>query len=131
MRIGELAKRSGVSRDAIRFYEREGLIASEPSQNPQNNYRHYPDDLLDRLEMIGEAREAGLPLADLRQLLAAMEGAADPAFDVHSFLDTRIAQIEDSIRQARRFLKTLRDTRTALNLPISEEEIASISKKPL
>jgi len=41
MRIGELAKRSEVSRDTIRFYERNGLIFSMPSDSGTNSYREY------------------------------------------------------------------------------------------
>jgi len=40
MQIGELAERSGLSRDTLRFYEKRGLIAS--LRRP-NGYRHYPD----------------------------------------------------------------------------------------
>ena len=130
MRIGELSKRSGLSRDTIRYYEREGLIASAPSKNPANTYRDYPEDLLETLTMIGEAQEAGLPLSDMRTLLDAMEGRGPEGFDVHAFLDTRIIQVEDNIRRARRFLKTLRATRAALEAPITAEEIAGAAEIP-
>ena len=63
-------------------------------------------------------------------LLDAMEGRGPDGFDVHAFLDTRIAQVEDSMRQARRFLKTLRSTRDALRAPITEDEIASATQNP-
>jgi DNA-binding transcriptional MerR regulator len=128
MRIGELSKLSGLSRDAIRFYEREGLIASLPSHSARNTYRYYPKDLLGRLAMIGEAREAGIPLTDLRLLLDAIEGCAVEALDVQVFLDARIERLEDSIRQARRFLGTLRATKIALAAEITEQEIADTAQ---
>lgn len=114
MRIGELARRSGLTRDTIRFYEREGLVTSQPSVSDTNSYRDYPEDLVDRLEMIGEAQEAGLPLADLKVLLDTMEGRAHDGLDIDAFLDLRIAQVTQTISRARRCLQMLRATRDAL-----------------
>ena len=72
MRIGELAERSGVSRDTVRFYERNGLIRSVSGQSDTNNYRDYPDDNLIRLEFFTKAREAGMSIADMRDIIEAM-----------------------------------------------------------
>ncbi len=44
LRIGEISRRSGLPRDTIRYYEREGLISSEPSTEPSNSYRSYTED---------------------------------------------------------------------------------------
>lgn len=117
MRIGELARRSGLTRDTIRFYEREGLIASEPSADPSNDYRNYPEELVERLQMITEARAVGLSVADLAQLLRAMEGFGDAGFDADAFLDDKIAEVTALIAQSRRLLDTLRQTRAALRAP--------------
>jgi DNA-binding transcriptional MerR regulator len=62
MRIGELAVKSGVSRDTIRFYERNGLITSQAGLATTNNYRVYPDDSLIWLGFLTGAREAGSPI---------------------------------------------------------------------
>ena len=42
MRIGELARRTGFSRDAIRFYERNGLISAQENREETSNYNHVP-----------------------------------------------------------------------------------------
>lgn len=68
MWIGELAERSGFSRDAIRFYEREGLI--HPQRGPQG-YREYDQDMLRRLELIARAKSLGFTLAETSELLEA------------------------------------------------------------
>jgi DNA-binding transcriptional MerR regulator len=121
MRIGALANKTGLSRDTIRFYERHKLIASAPSQDPKNTYRDYPDDLVERLAMIVEAREAGLSIADLQLLIGHLEGnlGGDGSFDVDIFLDEKIAEVQRTIRQARSFLKILHTTRQSLDsLPV-------------
>lgn len=100
MRIGELAERSGLSRDTIRFYERNGLITSRASQSPTNNYRDYPDDSLRLLDFFTHAREAGMSIADLRGFVEAAQGSCAPEAaravirDKIEELTARAAQIE-------------------------------------
>ena len=115
MRIGELARRTGLSRDTIRFYERNELIASSPSREATNSYRDYPEGLIERLEMIVTARDAGMSIADLALLFSHLEGGTDADFDADAFIDRRIAELKRSIAQARRFLKLLEDTRAAFD----------------
>ena len=77
MRIGELADKSGVSRDTIRFYERNGLIASDKSESATNNYRNYSEEALTQLRFLTGAREAGMSVADLRGIIEALAGSCD------------------------------------------------------
>ena len=58
--IGQVALRSGVAPSALRFYEAEGLIASERSEG---NQRRYPRAVLRRVAVIQAGRAAGIPLA--------------------------------------------------------------------
>ncbi len=115
MRIGEIARRSGLSRDTIRFYERHGLIASTPGAGSTNSYREYDGDLLERLAMIREAQAAGMSLADLALFIRQLEDAADDDFDAEAFLDLKIVEIENRMARSRQFLETLRATRLALS----------------
>ncbi|MGR3714589.1 MAG: MerR family transcriptional regulator [Shimia sp.] len=77
MRIGELSEKSGVSRDTIRFYERNGLISSAEGKSTTNNYREYPEDCLVLLNFFTGAREAGMSVADLRSIVEALAGSCD------------------------------------------------------
>lgn len=78
MRIGELSEKSGVSRDTIRFYERNGLITSVVGDSETNNYRDYAQDNVMRLDFFTQARDAGMSIADLRDIVDAMAGRCDP-----------------------------------------------------
>ena len=69
MRIGELAKASGIATSRIRFYEEKGLI--EPRDRTEAGYRHYGDDAVQTLEIIGHAQAAGFTLSEIRSLLPA------------------------------------------------------------
>lgn len=114
MRIGELAERTGHSRDAIRFYEKQGLIRAATRERG-NNYKTYSDEAVLTLEVIRDAQAAGMSIGDLSVFLSqlfAQEAEAD--FDGDAFLAAKIAETEARIVAARRFLHTLKTTRKAL-----------------
>lgn len=73
--IGEVAGRSGVSASALRFYERERLIASH--HNP-GNQRRYPRDVLGRVAIIKVAQHIGIPLAEIRDAFSALPDGRTP-----------------------------------------------------
>ena len=62
MRIGQLAEKTGVSRDAIRLYERRGLIASD---RHTNGYRDFPNGAVAVINMIKLAQSVGFRLSEL------------------------------------------------------------------
>ena len=64
--IGELSARSGVSRSALRFYERSGLIAA---RRTDGNQRRYPGVTLRRVALIRAGSQAGIPLDRVREAL--------------------------------------------------------------
>jgi len=59
MTIGELSSRSGVAQSALRFYEREGLIAA---RRTDGNQRRYPSVTLRRVALVQAGKAAGIPL---------------------------------------------------------------------
>ena len=66
MRIGELARRTGLRQSRIRYYERIGLLKTV--DRLPNGYRLYPDDAELVLAMIAMAQRAGFSLDEIRQL---------------------------------------------------------------
>lgn len=65
MLIGEVVRRSGVSRDTIRYYERLGLIRTEGPSAPTNSYKMYATDTLTRLELIRQGKKLGFSLTEI------------------------------------------------------------------
>ncbi len=67
MKIGELAKRTGLTASSIRFYEKSGLILGV--ERKENGYREYGPEALWMLEIIAGAQSAGFSLEEIRSLL--------------------------------------------------------------
>jgi MerR family redox-sensitive transcriptional activator SoxR len=97
--IGDLSRRSGVSQSALRFYEREGLIAAERSGG---NQRRYPGVTLRRVALIQAGKAAGIPLVRIRQALDTLPAGRPPtkrdwerlSASWRRELDERIATLE-------------------------------------
>lgn len=67
MRIGELAKRSGLAASRIRFYEASGLLNGVHRQ--ANGYREYVPETVRVLELIACAQQSGFSLEEIRRMM--------------------------------------------------------------
>jgi MerR family redox-sensitive transcriptional activator SoxR len=74
--IGEVSARSGVAASALRFYERQGLIASTRTDG---NQRRYERAVLRRIAFIQAGRAAGVPLGDIHTALAGLPTRRTPS----------------------------------------------------
>lgn len=91
MKIGELAKRSGLTASCIRFYEASGLIAA---QRQANGYRDYPEHTLGLLGLINGAQQAGFSLEEIRPLLPDPQAQNWPHDQLLISLRRKVAEIE-------------------------------------
>ena len=73
--IGELSSRSGVSQSALRFYEREGLLAA---RRTDGNQRRYPVVTLRRVALVQAGKAAGIPLERIRAALDTLPEGKQP-----------------------------------------------------
>lgn len=108
MRIGELARRSGATASAVRFYEREGLLPA-PARAP-NGYRDYDDAAVERVRFVRRAQAAGLALRDVVDVLAIRDGGVAPCGHVRELLVRRLADVESQLVE----LGATRDSLAAL-----------------
>jgi MerR family redox-sensitive transcriptional activator SoxR len=72
--VGELARLAGTSVSALRFYEDKGLIAGQRSPSNQRRYR---PGMLKRVMIIRMAQSVGIPLAEVKDALAALPEDGD------------------------------------------------------
>jgi MerR family copper efflux transcriptional regulator len=91
MRIGELARQSGVAASTLRFYETNGLLAS--ARRSSNGYRDYPSETLERIGLIRLAQSLGFNLQQIAGVLVGQgEGLSHPL--ILQGLQARLAEIE-------------------------------------
>jgi MerR family transcriptional regulator, thiopeptide resistance regulator len=94
LRVSEIAKRSGLSRTTILYYESCGLL--KPALRSSAQYRLYGDRELRVLDQIRLYRSVGMSVKDIRQLLASPENEAA------ALLKRRLRELEEEIGQLRR-----------------------------
>jgi len=73
VRIGELSKHSGLSRDTIRWYEKVGLLKSDLIPRDGNNYRSYNAEALNKLALIQQSKSFGFSLDEIKELLSLID----------------------------------------------------------
>ncbi|AUS44317.1 MerR family DNA-binding transcriptional regulator (plasmid) [Ralstonia solanacearum] len=107
MKIGELARMSGVAASRIRFYEANGLL--QPAQRQANGYREYAPETLTRLEIILRAQDTGFSLEEIRALLPPDQGdwPHDELLQALRRKVSEIALLEQRLAQNKRHLVAL------------------------
>lgn len=101
MLISELSKKTGFSKDTIRFYEKEGLLDAAVSSRGDNNYRNYTDEAIDRLNFIKQGKTFGFTLKEIRQIIAEWDSVSSE--QVIDFIQTKIDKIEEQIDRLQNF----------------------------
>lgn len=104
--VKQLAEISGVSARTLHWYDEIGLL--KPSFCGQNGYRYYNKDKLLELQQILFFRELGLPLSDIKAIIAQND------FDVVSALLTHKKNLEQIIADKSRLIKTINKTVSSL-----------------
>jgi MerR family transcriptional regulator, Zn(II)-responsive regulator of zntA len=108
-RIGEIAERTGVSIETLRYYEKRRLL--NPAARTQGGYRLYSDAVVQQVRFIKQAQALGLTLDDIQQLAAGrMRTSHAPSCrNVRDLLTRRIEDIDARITELRDFRRTLHE----------------------
>ena len=101
MKIGELAKRTGFSTKAIRYYELVGLLAQP--ERTESGYRLYTEKDVERLEFIEKAKRLGFSLEDIHDILILDEQQQRPCVHVLALVDQKLRQLDDVLRDLKKF----------------------------
>ena len=95
MRIGELCAKTGLSKETVRYYERQGLLQNIPQPNRSNNYKVYSAVDLQRLNMIKHAKMLGFTLAEISEVLAVWVDDKFTAEQKQASLRHKLQQLEE------------------------------------
>lgn len=111
MQIKALSAATGVDVETIRYYERQGLLPAPARQ--ANGYRDYGPPQLERLSFIRHCRALDMPLADVRQLLAALDAPGPECGDINALIDQHLARVRARLASLRALEKQLRSLRSS------------------
>lgn len=106
MRIGELARRTGVSERSLRYYEAQGLLTADRTPG---GHREYPESAVDRVIRIQELYSAGLCSSKIAQLLPCMgdaDGGPSQTADAQLVADLTVER-ERIMRQVQDLLRSV------------------------
>ena len=93
---GELAKLAGLSKDALRFYERRGLLPAP--RRGSNGYRRYPPEAVRRVRLIRVAFSIGFSVSELSGILRVRDAGGAPCRDVRRLAGEKLERLRAEIR---------------------------------
>ncbi len=105
MKIGELAKATGLTTKTIRYYELHRLL--DDPERTESGYRMYGEADVERLEFVKKAKRLGLSLEEIREILILHEESQAPCVHVLALLDRKLEHVEDIIRELEEFRREL------------------------
>ena len=101
MKIGELAADSGISAQAVRFYERAGLLPQP--ERTGSGYRVYSAADLKRLRFIRKAKQLGFSLEETHQILRLHDAGHAPCSEVIAIAERHLREVQREIERLERF----------------------------
>lgn len=99
MLIGELSKRTGLSKDTIRFYEKLGLIISRNRQAGTRQYKEFSVEMIERLLLIKQGKRLGFSLNEMKQFIDEWGSDAIPKIEQIRIVESKLEEIAEKMQQ--------------------------------
>jgi MerR family copper efflux transcriptional regulator len=93
--IGDVARRVGITSEAIRYYERLGVLETVPRNSA--GYRQYSEHVVDELRLLKAAQALGFSLDDIARILALTRQEPIRCAPMCEIVEDRIAQLDQRI----------------------------------
>ena len=106
MQIGIVAKKIGLSVDAIRFYERNGLLPRPP--RTEGGFRRYGDSDVETLAFVRRVQDLGFKLSEIRGLLRLRGNRLQPCAPVQRRLQEKLADVQRKLSDLHKLEHELR-----------------------
>ncbi len=108
MLINELAKKTGISTHTIRFYEKSGLIEGKQDETVKsNNYFHYDEITIEKLEFISDAKSVGFTIREIGQMIDAWYNNRFSKEKKLSILDEKLHSLEQKMKEIKEMKKQI------------------------
>jgi len=100
MLINELSKKTGISTHTIRFYEKSGLIEGKQDESVKsNNYFHYDEVTVEKLEFINDAKSVGFTIREIVQIIDAWYSSKYTKEQKLEILDGKLKDLEQKMKE--------------------------------
>jgi MerR family copper efflux transcriptional regulator len=108
MLINELSKKTGISTHTIRFYEKSGLIEGKQDESVKsNNYYHYDDVTVEKLEFISDAKSVGFTIKEIGQIIDAWYNRKYTKKQKLTILDEKLISLEQKMKEIKEMRKQI------------------------
>jgi DNA-binding transcriptional MerR regulator len=108
LKIGDVAKLSGIGIEALRFYEKSGLL-DKPART-YSGYRVYSKDVLERLSFIKKAQILGFSLEEIKQIIKDSYGGQKPCDEVRELIRKKLLELDEKLKQLQQYRDELATT---------------------
>ena len=99
LRIGDVARQTGLTVDGIRFYEKERLL--DQPQRTSGGFRLFTAQDVERVQFIRQVQELGFSLSEVKELLVLRSGSVEACSRVRGMLEHKLLKVRHHIRQLR------------------------------
>ena len=108
MLINELSKKTGLSTHTIRFYEKSGLIEGKQNEAVKsNNYFHYDEVTVEKLEFISDAKSVGFTIREIGQMIDAWYNQKYTKEQKLEILDDKLISLEQKMKEIKEMKKQI------------------------
>ncbi len=108
MLINELSKKTGLSPHTIRFYEKSGLIEGKQNEAVKsNNYFHYDEVTVEKLEFISDAKSVGFTIKEIGQMIDAWYKQKYTKEQKLEILDDKLISLEQKMKEIKEMKKQI------------------------
>ncbi len=110
LKIGEVSKRSGIGIEALRFYEKSGLL--DKAERTDSGYRMYDVKVMERLTFIKQAQVLGFSLHEIKRIIDEKRAGQSPCADVRELVRLRLHALDERMQEMQRYRQELATTLT-------------------
>ncbi len=131
LRIGELAKATGVAVSALRYYEEIGLII--PATKSETKYRYYSSSDITLVNFVKKSQNLGFNLEEIAEILQERNKGKSPCPKVRKIADKKITELKHKIKELEKLEKAINDyiveCKTELDCAPSDQNICHMIDK--
>jgi MerR family Zn(II)-responsive transcriptional regulator of zntA len=128
MLIGELAQKTGLSKDTIRFYEKMGLIEAKSRQAGTRTYMEFSPEVLEQVVIITQGKSLGFTLNEIKHLIDTWGNRSMPIAEKLKVIDRKLEEIGEKMRQLEKIKLYLTAKRSRVTQESKDLELSAISR---